>query len=299
MRDYLLLHLVILTWGFTAILGKLISLPPVEVVVWRTLLAGIGFALLARFLKKSLHIPAVEMRKMLAVGAILGLHWVLFFASARLATASVSLAALPTAMLWCSLIEPWVDGTRKWRPLELLVGLLIVAAVMMIYHVETRYWLGFSLGIGAALLAALYLVINKQLVAHWHYSVMGAYQMTGAFAMSLVGWVVLPSSPQTSGHAVSHPHGMTLPTAMESLWLLILAILCTVGAYAGYMHVLKKLSVFTVNVIYNLEPIYGIVLAVLIFGSQEHMSPGFYLGAGIIITSVLTVPWLRRFVERV
>lgn len=285
MRDYFLLHLVILSWGFTAILGKLISLPPIEVVLWRTAIASAGFALLARCLKRELKVPRIEMWKMIGVGAILGLHWVLFFASARLATASVSLAALPTAMLWCSLIEPYVDGTRRWRPWELLVGSIIMVAVWIIYEVELHYWLGFTVGIVAALLAAIFAVVNKQLVARWHYSIMGYYQMLGALGVTLLAWGVTP------------PYELTLPDAKNAIWLFILATVCTVGAYAGYMFVLQRMSVFTVNVIYNLEPVYGIILAVLIFGQQEHMSGGFYLGASIIIGSVLVVPWLRRWIE--
>lgn len=284
MRDYLLLHLVILAWGFTAILGKLIALPPVEVVLWRTALATLGFALLARGLGRSLRVPAAEARRQLAVGVLLGLHWILFFLSARLATASVSLAALPTAMLWCSLLEPWIDGSRRWRPLELLVGLVMVGAVWMIYEVELRYWLGFTVGIVAALLAAVFAVLNKQLVARCHYAVMGTWQMLGAFLVSLLGWLLLT------------PGQLTAPGAGDLLWLVVLASVCTVGAYAGYMLVLRRLSVFTVNVIYNLEPVYGIVLAILVFGVQERMSGGFYAGAGLIIGSVLLVPWLRRWV---
>ncbi|HYF37560.1 MAG TPA: DMT family transporter [Prosthecobacter sp.] len=288
MRDYLLLHLVILAWGFTAILGKLIELPAVDVVLWRTLLAAAGFAAVARVPGKSLRVPRAEARKMLAVGAILGLHWMLFFASARLATASVSLAALPTAMLWCSLIEPWVDGTRRWRPWELVVGVVIVGAVWMIYEVELRYWLGFTVGIVSALLAALFAVINKQLVARWHYGIMGFYQMSGAFLISMAGWLLLlPAS-----------EGIAIPSVMDVVWVVLLASVCTVGAYAGYMHVLRRLSVFAVNVVYNLEPVYGIVLAVLIFGAREYMSGAFYLGAGIIVGSVILVPWLRRYVQR-
>jgi drug/metabolite transporter (DMT)-like permease len=286
-RDYLLLHLVILAWGFTAILGKLITLPPIEVVLWRTAMAAIGFAILARCQHRRLHVPHVEMWKMLGVGALLGLHWVLFFASARLATASVSLAALPTAMLWCSLMEPYVDGTRRWRPWELAVGAVIMGAVWMIYEVELQYWLGFTTGIAAAFLAALFAVINKQLVAQWHYSIMGYYQMLGALLITVLAWLVTP------------PFHFTLPDAGDAFWLFILASFCTVGAYAGYMVVLRRMSVFTVNVVYNLEPVYGIVLAVLIFGSQEHMSGGFYLGAGIIIGSVLLVPWINRWVTGV
>ncbi|MDZ4288448.1 MAG: DMT family transporter [Prosthecobacter sp.] len=287
MREYLLLHLVILAWGFTAILGKLIELPPVDVVLWRTLLAALGFAGLERLMGRSLKVPRAEAHKMLGVGAILGLHWMLFFGSARLATASVSLAALPTAMLWCTLIEPWVDGTRRWRPLELVVGVVIVGAVWMIYEVELRYWLGFTVGILSALLAALFSVINKQLVARWHYGIMGFYQMAGAFAISVVGWLIM--LPQAGS--------LVVPSWLDVVWLVLLASVCTVGAYAGYMHVLRRLSVFTVNVIYNLEPVYGIILAVLIFGSREHMSPGFYAGAGIIVGSVLLVPTLRKWVE--
>lgn len=284
MRDYILLHLVILAWGFTAILGKLIALPPLDVVLWRTAFAAIGFALVARWNCRPLRVPMAAAWKMLAVGGILGVHWLMFFASARLATASISLAALPTVMLWCSLIEPWIDGSRRWRPLELLVGVAIVGAVWLIYEVELRYWLGFSVGLGAALLAAIFAVVNKQLVARWHYSVMGFYQMTGAFAACVVGWPFLGK-------------GLAMPSAMDLFWLVLLASVCTIGAYAGYMVVLRRLSVFAVNVVYNLEPIYGMILAAMIFGSSEVMSAGFYAGAAIIVGSVIAMPWLRRHVE--
>ncbi len=286
MRDYLKLHLVILAWGFTAILGKLITLPAVEVVVWRTALAALGFAWVTRQAKQSLYLPTREKRWMLILGVLLGLHWILFFLSARLATASVSLAALPTAMLWCSLIEPWIDGSRRWRPLELVVGAIMVGAVWMIYEVELRYWQGFSVALIAALLVAIFAVINKQLVSRCHYAVMGTYQMTGALGVSVLGWLWLT------------PGQVTLPDGQNLLWLVILSTLCTVWAYAGYMEVLQRLSVFTVNVIYNLEPVYGIILAAIIFGSQEYMSQGFYVGASIIIGSVFMVPWLTRLTQQ-
>ncbi len=285
-RDYLKLHLVIVAWGFTAILGKLITLPAVEVVAWRTALAALGFAWVAKLTKQSLHIPTREKRWMIFMGGILGLHWILFFLSARLATASVCLAAMPTMMIWCSLIEPWVDGSRRWRPLELIVGAVIVAAVWMIFEVEMRYWQGLSVGLLAAFLAAIFSVFNKQLVARCHYAVMGTYQMTGALIVSVLGWLWLT------------PGQVTLPDWENVLWLLMLSSICTVWAYAGYMEVLQRMSVFTVNVIYNLEPVYGIALAALIFGSQEYMSRGFYIGASIIIGSVLLVPWLTRWTQR-
>jgi drug/metabolite transporter (DMT)-like permease len=286
MRDYLKLHLVVVAWGFTAILGKLIDMPAVEMLVWRTVLAALGFWFVAHWQKVSLQLTHAQAGRMLLLGGLLGAHWILFFISARLSTASVCLAAMPTAMVWCSLLEPWINGTRRWRPLELIVGAVIVGAVWLIYEVEFRYWLGFSVGLGAALLAAFFSVISKQIVARTHYAVMGTYQMSGAALVSLIGWLTLEK-----GH-------VTTPGWDDVLWLLLFASICTVWAYAGYMEVLRRLSMFTVNVIYNMEPIYGILLAALVFGSEEFMSSGFYLGAAIIIGSVLLVPWLEKWVDR-
>ena len=287
-RDYLQLHLVVFAWGLTAILGKLILLPPVDVVLWRTALAALGFAILARVLGHSLAPPRRIMLAMLGVGVILGLHWILFFWSARLATASVCLAAMPTAMLWCSLIEPVVDGTRRWRPSELLVGMVMVGAVWLIYEVEFRYWLGFSVAIAAAVFAAFFATFSKQQVAKdMHWSVIGLYQMTGACLASIISRPFLETGILPA-----------LPDASSALWLIVLALLCTVVAYAGFMDVLRRVSVFTVNVVYNMEPVYGILLAAIVFGKAEFMSGGFYLGAGIIVAVVLTLPWIRRWVEK-
>ncbi|MBK8092849.1 MAG: DMT family transporter [Verrucomicrobiaceae bacterium] len=284
-RDYLLMHLVVAAWGFTAILGKLITLPAVDVTIWRTGVAAACFALLARFTGGQ-KISASQALRFAAVGAVLGIHWVLFFLATRLSTASVCLAAMPTAMLWSSLIEPLIDGTRKWRALELLVGLMMVGAVWIIYQVEFSYWKGFTVAIIAAVLAAVFAVMSKQQVGACHWSRIGAWQMLGAFIAAFLSrplfetgfWPVVPVGP-------------------DRLWIGILAIFCTVAAYAGFMKALRQMSVFSMNVIYNLEPVYGIILAALIFGSSEFMSPGFYFGASIIIASVVSLPWLRKVVE--
>ena len=287
-RDYLQLHLVVFAWGLTAILGKLIELSPVDVVLWRTAFAALGFAVLARALGHSLLSSRRRMLAMLGVGVILGLHWILFFWSARLATASICLAAMPTGMLWCSLIEPVIDGSRRWRPAELLVGMVMVAAVWLIYEVEFRYWRGFSVAIAAAVLAAFFATFSKQQVAKdTHWSVIGLYQMTGACLASFVSRPFLEKGFLPA-----------LPDASSALWLVVLALVCTVAAYAGFMDVLRRVSVFTVNVVYNMEPVYGILLAALVFGQAEFMSGGFYLGAGIIIAVVLALPWIRRWVEK-
>lgn len=287
-RDYLQLHFVVLAWGLTAILGKLITLAPVDVVIWRTLIAAIGFALLAPWLGHRMTLSSHRILAMLGVGAILGLHWVLFFWSARLATASVCLAVMPTGMLWCSLIEPLIDGTRRWRLSEMIVGIVMVGAVWLIYAVEFRYWQGFTVAIFAALFAAFFATLSKQQVAKaTHWSVIGVYQMSGACLAALVARPFLENGILPA-----------LPDATSALWLAVLALVCTIAAYAGFMDVLQRVSVFTVNVVYNMEPVYGIILAALVFGQAEFMSGGFYLGAGIIISVVLALPWIRRWVEK-
>lgn len=287
-RDYLQLHLVVFAWGLTAILGKLIDLGPVDVVIWRTLIAALSFALMARGLRQSLACAWREKLPLLGVGGILGLHWLFFFWSARLSTASVCLAVMPTAMLWCSLIEPIIDGTRRWRLSELLVGVVMVGAVWMIYQVEFRYWLGFTVALVAALLAAFFATFSKQQVAKdTHWSVIGFYQMAGACLASFLARPFLESGLLPK-----------VPDFFSALWLALLALVCTVVAYAGFMDVLRRVSVFTVNVVYNMEPVYGIILAAVVFGRAEFMSGGFYLGAGIIVAVVLALPWIRRWVEK-
>lgn len=288
LRDYVQLHLVVLAWGLTAILGKLIELVPVDVVLFRTAVAALGFAVLAGTLGHRLWILRMRMLPMMGVGVILGLHWILFFWSARLATASVCLAAMPTAMLWCSLIEPWIDGSRRWRPAELLVGMVMVGAVWLIYEFEFRYWVGFSVAIVSALLAAFFSTLSKQQVTRGtHWSVIGFYQMVGACGTAVVARPFLEQGLLPA-----------MPEASSALWLVVLGLVCTVAAYAGFMDVLLRVSVFTVNIVYNMEPVYGIILAALVFGQAEFMSGGFYVGAGIICAVVLGLPWIRRWVER-
>jgi drug/metabolite transporter (DMT)-like permease len=284
-RDYLLMHAVVAAWGFTAILGKWVTLPPVDVTIWRTGLATFVFALLARR-HGGWQVRAREAWPLVAVGAVLGVHWVLFFWSARLSTASVCLAAMPTGMLWASLIEPLIDGTRRWRTLELLVGLTMVGAVWLIYQVEFSYWQGFTVAIAAAMLAAVFATLTKQQVSHRHWSVIGMFQMAGALAASCA------CRPFLEGKLIP-----TMPDAASAAGLCFLVLICTVAAYAGFMKALRTMSVFSMNVIYNLEPVYGILLAMLIFGRSEFMSIGFYLGAAVITLSVLVLPWLRRWVE--
>ncbi len=283
MPPLLVLHLVILAWAFTAILGKLISLPSLDMVVWRTGLATLGFVAIALAMRAPLRLAKREAGILFGLGAILGLHWVLFFLAARLATASVSLAAMPTMLIWCTLMEPFVNGTRHWSRIELILGMVIIAAVWMIYAVELKHWFGFTIGIVSALIASVYAIFNKQVVARYHFATLCAWQLGGA---CVAAWLLLPF---ISGTALP-----AMPGSRDLGWIVLFAIGCTVLPYAAFVYVMKRMSVFTVNVVYNLEPLYGILLAAMIFGTKEQMTPGFYAGAAIIIASVLAVPLMRQ-----
>ncbi len=285
LRDWVQLHLVILAWGFTAILGKYISLPPVQVVVWRTALAALGLALLARLMGATLRVPARLAFTLLGIGLLIGAHWMFFFLSVRLSNVAVCMAALPTTMLWCTLLEPLFQRGHRISLLELAMGVLMVGAVWLIFSVEFSHWAGFAAGLAAAVTGALFAVMNKVLVTRVHYAVASCYEMVGALLAALL------CLPFVAGGGA----WLSWPTWQDLVALLILSQVCTVGAYAAYMDVLRRMSVFTINVTYNLEPVYGIVLGLLFFGDTEHMSSGFYLGAGIILVSVVVLPWVQRW----
>lgn len=289
LRDWVQLHLVVLAWGCTGVLGKLIHLPATEVVAWRTGMAALGLAVVAWQMRASLRVAPATALKLLFTGMLVGTHWMLFFLSVHLANVSVCMAALPTTMLWCTLMEPIFERGRRISRLELGMGALMVAAVWLIFRVEFSHWQGFAAGLGAALVGAVFAVMNKHLVAREHYAVISCYQMAGA---CLSGVLALPFFVP-EGEPMFH-----WPTGTDWLCLLALSQVCTVGAYAAYMDVLRRMSVFTVNVAYNLEPVYGIVLAALCFGDTEHMSGGFYAGTAIILGAVVALPWVQRFRHR-
>lgn len=178
-----------------------------------------------------------------------------------------------------------MNGTRRWSKAELFTGLAMVGAVWIIYRFEFTHWLGFTVGLASAFLAALFGVLNKHLTARHSPVILCGYQMIGACAACVVLLPFLGTGKPA------------LPSAQDLLWLLVLSQICTVGAYIGYLDVLRRVSVFTVNVVYNLEPVYGILLAALVFGETERMSGGFYLGASIIVASVIALPVLNRFVK--
>jgi len=278
-------------WGFTAILGLLISLPSLELVFYRTFIAAVGVALVMLARNQSMKVSTPELLKIAGVGVLISLHWIFFFWSARLSTASVCLAGMATTSLWTAFIEPMVNRTKiKWY--EVALGVIVISGLLVIFQFESGYWLGLSVALISAFLAALFSVLNGRFSQRHSPYQITFYEMLAACLFALV---MLPffSELMTESKAIQWAW-----TDWDWLWLLILGVICTVYPFSVTVELMKRLPVFSINLTMNLEPVYGIVLAVLILGESEKMTPQFYLGTLIILISVLIYPVLNYWNKR-
>jgi drug/metabolite transporter (DMT)-like permease len=288
-KDYLLLHFIVLIWGVTSILGLLISLPSLELVLYRTLLAAIGVAVLMGIRKESLRVAPMDLLKIIGVGVLISLHWIFFFWSAKVSTASVCLAGMATTSLWTSFLDPLINKKRI-KPFEVALGLLVISGLLVIFQFENGYWLGLFMALAAAFLSALFSILNGRLTFRYSPYQITFYEMAAA---SLVALLFLPLYSYIDGTAIQWTW-----KGLDWFWILILAGICTVYAFSVSVELMKRLSVFSINLTINLEPVYGILLAVLIFGEKEKMTQQFYLGTGIIFISVLIYPVLNYWQKK-
>ncbi|WP_245849642.1 DMT family transporter [Hymenobacter crusticola] len=291
LKDYLRLHFLVLLWGFTAILGKLISLPPVELVFWRTFLATVGLAALLVIRKQSWNIKPADVLRLLSVGVLVAIHWITFFLAARLSSVSVCLAGMATLALWASLLEPLVLW-RRVRIYEVGLGLLTMVGLYLVSQAELDQLLGLGVAIISAGLSALFSVLNSKLVKQHSPLRLTFYEMLGA-CLAIALFLPVYKQYFTAGAGLH-----LVPATLDWVWLFVLSGACTVYAFSSSVELMKRLSAFVVNLTINLEPVYGIILAVLIFGAQEKMSLNFYLGTLVILFSVLVHPVLDQWNQR-
>ncbi|MES2795011.1 MAG: EamA family transporter [Bacteroidota bacterium] len=275
-ENFFELHFVVVLFGFTAILGKLITLSALELVFYRTLLASLGLFGLIYVLKKSVLINKKDIIKLFGIGIIVSLHWFLFFYSARVSNVSVSLVGLATSTLWIALLQPFFSKSAI-RISEICLGVTMILGLYLIFNSDLNNWLGLLLSIGSGLMQAVFSLFNSKFTQKYHSFIITFYEMAGAF---LTTGLFLFFSNQTSIFTGSYPNLQNL------LWLLILAFLCSVYAYSAVVRLLKNISAFSVNLAINLEPVYGIILAYFIFGEAEKMTIGFYFGTFIICLAV-------------
>jgi drug/metabolite transporter (DMT)-like permease len=286
LRSYLHLHFLVLIWGFTAIVGLMVTISPAALVFYRTLFAATGLGLIIFFKQKTFKTGSADLLRMLAVGFVLSAHWMLFFASARVSTASVCLAGMATTSLWTSLIEPLVSK-KPIRPLEVGLGILAFAGLYVVFRFEFDHALGLALALASALLAAVFTVANSKLVQRISAYTITFYEMIGATVFSFVFLGISEWQGWTGGEPF-------IPAGKDWIWILFLALVCTVYASTMATQLMKQFSAYLINLTINLEPVYGIALAFFFFGEKERMTQEFYLGTLLILLAVLLYPLLMN-----
>lgn len=280
-RNVFILHLTVVVWGFTGILGNLISLPAVHLVWYRVGIAFVSLAIYFAFKRRNFTVSRRDFFSFLMTGGLVGLHWLLFFESIKASTVSVTLVCLSSVTLFTALVEP-LFYKRRTSKMEVLVGLLIILGIYLVFRFESQYIKGILFGLAAAVAAAFFGTINSLLIKRSGATVISLYEMAGA-------WILLSLFMLASG---GFDDGMKA-TGADWVYLLLLGTVCTSGAYVAAVSVMKEISAFRVALASNLEPIYGILLAWLFFGHQEKMSAGFYAGAVIILGAVFSYPIVK------
>ncbi|ARV07874.1 EamA family transporter [Polaribacter sp. SA4-10] len=275
-KNYLLLHLIVFIWGFTAILGALITIDAIPLVWYRMCLAVVFIVIYFILKNKSFKVDAKGIVKFLITGIIIALHWIFFFKAIKVSNVSVALVTMSTGAFFTSLIEP-IFFRRKIKSVEILLGLFVIVGLYIIFNFESQYKLGIIYALIASFLGALFAVLNGLFIKKYTASIISIYQLLFG-ALFITVYLV-------------YSNAFTAPffQLKNSDWfyLVLLSSICTAYAFIASVKVMKYLSPYTVMLTINLEPIYAIILAIFIFGDKEKMNPAFYFGAGIVLFVVL------------
>ncbi|MBP8793922.1 MAG: DMT family transporter [Lutibacter sp.] len=275
-QNYLQLHLIVFIWGFTAILGALISIDAIPLVWYRMFLAVIFVFLYLIIKRKPIRIPPKLLLKMFIGGVIISVHWIAFFSSIKVANVSIALVTLSTGALFASIIEP-IFFKRKLDFLEIFFGLLVISGLYIIFNVEGDYTLGIIYALIAAFLSALFSVLNGLYIKRINAEIITFYQLLFGVLFITI-FILFTNGFNYQDFALS---------TNDFIYLFVLSSICTAYAFMVSIKLMKFLTPYTVMLTINLEPIYGIILAVIIFGEKEQMSPKFYIGASIILLTVV------------
>ena len=276
-KAFIQLHIAVLLAGLTGILGKLISLNEGLLVWYRLLLTAPSLWLLALLRGQDIRIGRRDLWRIFGIGGIAALHWVAFYGSIKYSNVSVSLLCFSAIGFFTALIEPLIMR-HKVDVVELLLGLLVIAGICLIFQVNPHFKTGIVIGLVSALLGSLFPVLNKRILRRVSSENVTLYELSGGF---LVLTLLMPV------YLWLFPAPSLLPTLSDWGWLLVLSWACTVLAFNLSMSALQKISAFTVNLSYNLEPVYGILLAFLLFREDKYLNGGFYIGFFLILLSIV------------
>lgn len=276
-KAFVQLHAAVFLAGFTGVLGRLIELNEGWLVWYRMLLSSLLLLIIFFIRKQPIRIERKYLLQCIGIGALIALHWVFFYGSVKYANVSIALVCFAATGSFTAFLEPLLHK-RRLDLVEVLLGLLVLLGIYLIFHFDVQYKTGILLGVAAAFLSALFPIFNKRLIQHIPAANLTLYELGGGWLMlSLLLPLYLQFSP-----AAKH-----IPSLNDWFWLLMLALFCTVLAFQLSVNALKKISPFTANLTYNLEPVYGILLAFLLYNENKDLGRGFYWGILLIVTSVL------------
>ncbi len=288
-KAYWQLHFCVLLWGFTAILGKLITLSALALVWWRMLMVVAALALVPRVWRALRAMPRRLLAAYAGIGVLVALHWLTFYGAIKLANASVAVSCLATASIFLAFVEPWIAG-RRFDPRELLLGLFLVPGVALVVGgVPDGMRLGIVVGVLSAVLVAFFSAWNKHLVERADPLTVTAVELgAGTLFLTLMAPPLL-----WLGWAGDAPL-LALPSGRDALYLALLAFACTLLPFALSLVALRHMTAFGAQVAVNLEPVYAVILAILLLGEQRELNPTFYLGVAIILSATFIHPLISR-----
>jgi drug/metabolite transporter (DMT)-like permease len=290
-KNLLLLHFIVFVWGWSPILGKLINIEGViafQLVWFRMLITVITIAIYLLISKTNIKLPQADVFKLIGVGMIITFHWFCFYNAINVSNVSVTLVAFATGTLFTAFVEP-IFYKRKFLRYEIIFGMIIIGAIAIIFKVETRYTLGIIFGMLAALTSSFFTVFNGLLVQRIPSPIIAIYELGGGF-LALTIYLFFTGEYSHDFFAIS-------PRAF--LWLSILAVLGTAYPFIASVNLMRKISPFTVMLTTNLETVYGIIIAYCMWKKEEAMTPAFYLGTFIILSTIFGNALLKRYMKNV
>lgn len=276
-KSYLLLHFAVILAGFTGVFGKIITLNEGLLTWYRVLFSTIILFFVLKIFKVSTNIGSKEKLSIARTGLLITIHWIFFYASIKYSNISIGVICYCLTSFFTAIFKPLIDRT-KFRFSELLLSTLTLIGISLIFHFDSSYQLGITFGVISSAFAALYTIYNERLVQHYDSKLINYYQMFGGtIGLGLVLPLYLYISPSE----------IFIPDVRNTFYLVLLSLFCTVGLYVSFAEVLKKIPAFTVNLTFNLEPVYAIILAFLFFNESKEVNFSFYAGLIFIMSSVL------------
>lgn len=282
-KSYLYLHTAVFLWGFTGIFARAIDLSEGILVWYRLFLTSICWIIVAMVTKRVSRLPIKAVLEISFVGFLVAIHWLFFYGSIKYSNISVGMSCLAMIAVFSSFLEPMVTG-RKFQWFEMALGLFAALGMFLIFEFNVQYRTGVILGLAAAFLGSYFTIRNKVLMARYNSETVTTYELCSGFIylsllMPLYLWIF--------------PTEKYFPLPQEWLMLIVFTVVCTVIPFNLSMKALRNLSAFTANLTINMEPVYGITLAFLIYHEQKELHPGFYAGTLIILLSVVAYMYLK------